>query len=45
MSISILRFALIYSPSTLLVEYKNDSGAKFVKKIKLKKLTHAKVRD
>ncbi|KAJ1440147.1 CEP19-like protein-domain-containing protein [Ochromonadaceae sp. CCMP2298] len=42
MSMSILRFALVYSPSTLLVEYKNETGAKFVKKIILKKLAHAK---
>lgn len=44
MAYKVSRFALVYNPPTLMVEYKDTSDdAKYVKKINIKNLTRVKV--
>ena len=45
MTMNVLRFALTYSPPTLMVEYKDlTDDAKYVKKINIKNISSVKVR-
>lgn len=45
MTMNVLRFALTYSPPTLMVEYKDlTDDAKYVKKINIKNIASVKVR-
>jgi len=41
-TVQVLRFALVYSPPTLLIEYQNNSRGKFVKKITLRNIKKVK---
>ena len=46
MAFKVSRFALIYSPPTLMVEYKDPADdAKYVKKINIKNIANVKVFD
>jgi hypothetical protein len=46
MAMKVSRFALVYSPPTLMVEYQDmTDDAKYVKKINIKNITRVKVRS